>query len=104
MHLIDHRSPFPTYRDALVSPAALGWRQKRQVPLGKAAGEPSRWSTMTNGLGTRNLVDMIAAAASDDPQVLTSPRVPERIRTSEELETGAWSTSRPRWLAEEPAP
>ena len=51
--LSDHGCPFPTYRDALAVPATLGWRQKRQVPSGKAAGEPSRWSTMTNRFGRK---------------------------------------------------
>ena len=86
--LVDRGSPFPTYRDALVFAAALGWHQKRRVPLGKAAGEPIRWSTMTNRLGTEDLVDMIATAASDDPQILTAPRLSERIKIFEEYSNG----------------
>lgn len=87
--LVDRGSPFPTYRDALVFAAALGWHQKRRNELkDQATGEPIRWSTMTNRLGTEDLVDMIAAAASDDPQILTAPRLNERIRIFEEYANG----------------
>lgn len=86
--LADKDSPFPTYRDALVFAAALGWHQKRRVPLKNTGGEPIRWSTMTNRLGTEDLVDMLAAAATKDPQVLTAPRINERISIFEEYANG----------------
>lgn len=87
--LVGAGSPFPTYRDALVFAAALGWQQKRRNPLGiQNTGEPIRWSTMTNRLGTEDLVDMIAAAAADDAQILTAPRLGERIRIFEEYANG----------------
>jgi dnd system-associated protein 4 len=86
--LTDGTSPFPTYRDALVFAAALGWNQRRRVPLKNAGGEPIRWATMTNRLGTEDVVDMVAAAHSGDPQILTAPRVNERISIFEEYANG----------------
>lgn len=85
--LTDSGRPFPTMRDALVFAAALGWARGKRVPFENSA-EPIRWGTMTNRLGTEDLVNMLATAATEDPEVLAAGREGERLQIFEEYANG----------------
>jgi len=73
---------FPTYRDAMIFCAAVGWRYERKIPFEASAG-PIDWSTMINRFGTEDLVDTIAFADSKDVEILDPKRLTERIRIFE---------------------
>lgn len=85
--LTDGGHPFPTMRDALVFAASLGWARDKRVPFENSA-EPIRWGTMTNRLGTEDLVNMLATAATEDPEVLAAGRESERLEIFEEYANG----------------
>lgn len=85
--LIDDSSPFNELRDVLFFAAVLGWRLGLREPL-EARGEGIRWEVMRNRLGTEAVSAMLAAAAVDDPEVLSADRGEERIGIVEELANG----------------
>jgi dnd system-associated protein 4 len=81
------QGPFQEYRDVLVFAAAVGWHEKRRLPL-TAKGEPIRWEVATNRRGTEALANMIAAADSDDPEILSDDRFDERLEFFEQYANG----------------
>jgi dnd system-associated protein 4 len=81
---------FPTYRDILLFCAAVGAYIKRRVPF-SATGEPIRYETLTEPNFAATLVNMIAATAAeftDDPEIMDSTRLAERLRVFEEYVNG----------------
>jgi dnd system-associated protein 4 len=84
--LVD-QGPFRELRDVLVFAAALGWHEQRRIPLA-SRGEPIRWEVATNRRGTEALVNMIAASASGDPEILSDDRFDDRLAIFEEYANG----------------
>jgi dnd system-associated protein 4 len=81
------QGPFQEYRDVLVFAAALGWHEGHRVPLA-AKGEPIRWDVATHRRGTESLANMIAAASSNDPEIVAGDRFEERLAIFEEYANG----------------
>lgn len=80
---------FSTFRDILLFTAAVGVRFKRRVPFTDASGDPIRYETLTGPSFSEALVNMIAAnEVSDDPEIMDSSRLEERIRIFEEYANG----------------
>lgn len=86
-HLITEAG-FPAMRDVLLFGAALGYSVGRRVPFDKA-GEPIRYDILTNDAQADPFVSMLAAVSvPDDPEVLDSDRLSERIAIFEEYANG----------------
>jgi dnd system-associated protein 4 len=96
------QGPFQELRDVLVFAAAVGWHENRRMPLA-ARGEPIRWEVAANRRGTEPLVNMIAASASGDPEILADDRFDERLAIFEEYANGGLEILR-GLLAAEPRP
>lgn len=80
---------FPTFRDALLFAAALGCRFERRVPFTAAAGDPIRYETLTGPTFAEALINMIAAVSyEDDPEIMDSSRLEERITVFEAFVNG----------------
>lgn len=94
--------PFQDFRDVLVFAAAIGWHENRRVSLA-TRDEPIRWETANNRRGTEPLVNMIAAAASGDPEILADDRFDERLAIFEEYANGGLEVLH-GLLAAEPRP
>lgn len=94
--------PFRENRDVLVFAAAVGWHEKRSVPLA-SKDEPIRWETATNRRGTEALANMIAAVDSEDPEILSDDRFDERLEIFEQYANGGLEILR-GLLANEPRP
>lgn len=84
---LTEQGPFHEYRDVLVFAAALGWYEGRRVPLG-AKGEPIRWEVATNRRGTETLANMIGAAETGDPEIVSPAKFEERLTIFEEYANG----------------
>lgn len=79
---------FATYRDILLFAAAVGAYVKRRVPF-TGTGEPIRYETLTEPMFAETLINMIAATEiRDDPEIMDSARVGERLRIFEEYANG----------------
>lgn len=79
---------FPYMRDALLFAAALGARIGRRTPF-KESAEPIRYDTLTEPMFGAALVNMIAAnELPDDPEILDSSRVSERLEIFAEYANG----------------
>jgi dnd system-associated protein 4 len=92
--------PFRENRDVLVFAAAVGWHERRRVPLA-TKDEPIRWETATNRRGTEPLANMIAAVESNDPEILSDDRFDERLEIFEQYANGGLEVLR-GLLASEP--
>jgi dnd system-associated protein 4 len=80
---------FSTFRDILLFAAAVGVHFERRVPFTSAAGDPIRYETLTVPTFSEALVNMIAAnEAPDDPEIMDSSRLEERIKVFEEYANG----------------
>lgn len=80
---------FPTFRDALLFAAAVGVHFKRRVSFDSAAGDPIRYETLTVPTFAEALVGMIAAnEVPDDPEIMDSARLDERVHILEEYANG----------------
>lgn len=99
---LTEQGPFDEYRDVLVFAAALGWYEAHRVPLG-TKGEPIRWDVAAHRRGTEALANMIAAAATDDPEVVAADRFDERLEVFEEYANGGLERLR-GLLAGDPRP
>jgi dnd system-associated protein 4 len=85
---------FPTFRGILLFAAAVGCHVKRRVPF-NSSGEPIRYERLKESAFSETLINMIAASeVADDPEILDSTRVGERVRIFEEYATVVWNTSR----------
>jgi dnd system-associated protein 4 len=79
---------FTTYRDILLFGAAVGAYVKRRVPF-TSTGEPIRYETLTEPNFSAALVNMIAATElREDPEIMDSTRLAERLRIFEEYANG----------------
>lgn len=79
---------FPTLRDVLLFAAAVGCEKERTAPF-TASGEPVRFEVLTAPTYSESLINMIAAdVAPDDPEILDTARIEERIRAFEEHANG----------------
>jgi dnd system-associated protein 4 len=80
---------FSTFRDILLFAAAVGVHFNRRITLTSAAGDPIRYETLTGPAFSEALVNMIAASeAPDDPEIMDSSRLEERIKIFEEYANG----------------
>ena len=80
---------FPTFRDALLFAAAIGCRFERRVPFTTAAGDPIRYETLTTPTFAEAFINMIAAvSAEDDPEIMDTSRLEERIALFEAYANG----------------
>ena len=78
---------FATWRDVLLFAAAVGAHVGRSVPF-TATSEPIRYETLKEPMFSETLVNMIAASEKDDPEIMDSTRLGERIRMFEEYANG----------------
>lgn len=79
---------FPTIRDVLLFAAGLGVKNERRKSF-DSAGEPIRYDTVVDPAYASGFINMIAAVESaEDPEVLDSGRLPERITIFEEYVNG----------------
>jgi dnd system-associated protein 4 len=78
---------FATFRDILLFAAAVGAHIRRQVSF-TSSGEPIRYETLKEPMFSETLVNMIAASEIDDPEIMDSTRLGERIRMFEEYANG----------------
>ncbi len=102
IQLLVEQGPFKEYRDVLVFAAAVGWHEKRHIPIA-AKGEPIRWEVATNRRGTEALANMIAAVYSGDPEILGDDRFDERLEIFEKYANGGLEVLQ-ALLANEPRP
>lgn len=80
---------FSTFRDILLFAAAVGVHFKRRVGFTSAAGDPIRYETLTVPTFSEALVNMIAAHETpNDPEIMDSGRLEERITIFEEYANG----------------
>ncbi|SDU48306.1 dnd system-associated protein 4 [Jiangella alkaliphila] len=80
---------FPTFRDVLLFAAAVGFRHDRRVPFTTGVGDAIRYDTLTAPPFSEALINMIAAnVVPDDPEVMDSTRVEERINIFGEYANG----------------
>ncbi|MCC2591827.1 hypothetical protein LKO27_00075 [Tessaracoccus sp. OS52] len=80
---------FSTFRDILLLAAAVGYRFSRRVTYTETAGDPIRYETLTGPAFSEALINMIAAnVVKDDPEVMDSVRIEERVRIFEEYANG----------------
>jgi dnd system-associated protein 4 len=80
---------FSTFRDTLLFAAAVGVHFKRRVPFSSAAGDPIRYETLTVPSFSEALISMIAAKeVDDDPEIMDSSRIEERVKIFEEYANG----------------
>ncbi|ORL10303.1 hypothetical protein A6I85_19095 [Prescottella equi] len=87
LHEMRTDAAFPTMRDALLFAAAVGVRHDRQSDFTQA-GEGIRYETLTAPAFSDALVSMIAANEIDDPEILDSARIQERIGIFERYANG----------------
>ena len=80
---------FSTFRDILLYAAAVGAHFNRRVAFTTAAGDPIRYETLTVPTFSEALVNMIAAnELPDDPEIMDSSRLEERVTLFEEYANG----------------
>lgn len=80
---------FSTIRDTLLFAAAVGVRMARRVAFTAVGGDPIRYETLTGPTFSDALISMLAAKeAPDDPEILDSSRLEERVRIFEEFANG----------------
>jgi dnd system-associated protein 4 len=88
MQELRDEAAFATFRDILLFAAAVGCQVKRRLPF-TSSGEPIRYETLKEPMFSETLINMIAAnEVADDPEVLDSTRVGERVRIFEEYANG----------------
>lgn len=71
--------------EALTFCAAFGYESGKQIPF-DGTGEPIRWEQFQPGVDA--LADMLAVASTDNPEILATERLEERIRIFEEYANG----------------
>jgi dnd system-associated protein 4 len=79
---------FATFRDILLFAAAVGAHVGRRVPFTNS-GEPIRYETLKEPMFSETLINMIAAnEIADDPEIMDSSRIGERLRIFEDYANG----------------
>lgn len=80
---------FPTYRDALLFAAALGFQQQRRVSFTSTAGDLIRYDTLIGRDYGDALVSMLATRAHpDEPVIMDDARLAARVTVFEEYANG----------------
>src|SRR5215469_2950614 len=88
MQELREEAVFATFRDILLFSAAVGAHVKRQVPF-TSSGERIRYETLKEPAFSETLINMIAASeVADDPEIMDSTRVAERVGIFEEYANG----------------
>jgi dnd system-associated protein 4 len=93
--IIENR-PFATMAAALLFAAAVGYAHDRREPFEK--GQELLWEPFANA-GAGPLLDMLAAAASEDKDILATDRENERVEIFEEYANGGLEVIRERLAA-----
>lgn len=90
MQELREEAAFTTFRDILLFAAAVGAHVGRRVGFTKTAGDPIRYEpTMKEPAFSETLINMIAASEiANDPEILDSARLGERVRIFEEYANG----------------
>src|SRR5450759_348558 len=80
---------FSTFRDTLLFAAEVGVHFKRRAPSSSAAGDPIRYETLTVPSFSEAVISMSAAKeVDDDPEIMDSSRIEERVNIFEEYANG----------------
>ena len=80
---------FPTYRDILLFAAAVGFRAGRRLAFSATSGDSIRYETLVGPAFSDTLVNMISAnVVSDDPEIMDTTRIEERVKIFEEYANG----------------
>lgn len=84
--LTREKEPFATMAAAMIFAAALGFARERRTAFSKTS-EEIPWDVFVNA-GAQPLIDMLAAVASEDKDILAADREEDRIRIFEEYACG----------------
>lgn len=93
--------PFATMAAALLFSAAVGYASERRVAFDK--GHELLWEPFANA-GAGPFLDMLAAAVSDDKEILSTERENERVQLFEEYANGGLEVIRDRLAAKGGSP
>jgi dnd system-associated protein 4 len=80
-------NPFNHLYEALLFAASLGFARGAREPF-EEADEPVRWEQFMNIDGSEELVDMLAAAATEDKEVMSEASAEQRYALLEEYANG----------------
>jgi dnd system-associated protein 4 len=83
-------NPFTHLYEALLFAASLGFARETREPF-QESDEPVRWEQFMNIDGSEELVDMLAAAASEDKEVMSEASAEQRYSIFEEYANGGLS-------------
>lgn len=100
--LTDNKEPFGSMAAVMMFAAALGFSKNRRVEFTKTS-EEIPWEVFVNA-GAEPFIDMLAAVASEDKDVLASDREDDRIKTFEEYASGGLEIIAERLAADHRAP
>lgn len=78
---------FKTFKDAIVFAACLGFEKERRVSFEKATQDPIRLHVF-NGPYDIDVINMIAVAEKEDPNVLSEKNEEDKIKIFEEYACG----------------
>ncbi|MEO3781752.1 DNA phosphorothioation-associated protein 4 [Actinocorallia sp. B10E7] len=85
---LQNEGGFATFRDVLLFAAAIGFRNDRSVPFTAASGDPIRYETLTGPAFSDAFINMIAVNVVDDPEIMDSSRLEDRIKIFENYANG----------------
>src|SRR5947209_1766653 len=100
--LTEEQMPFSTMAAAMIFAAALGYASGRRSKFEKS-GEQIPWEVFANA-GAEPFIDMVAAVASDDKEILATERADDRVQIFEEYANGGLEIIRDRLAGSNRAP
>jgi dnd system-associated protein 4 len=100
--LTDSKLPFSSMAAAMVYAAALGYSKGRRSTFAKSA-EEIPWEVFVNA-GAEPFIDMLAAVASEDKDILAGDRDEDRVLIFEEYASGGLEIIAERLDADHRAP
>lgn len=100
--LLENQQPFATMAEALIFAGALGFAEDRRSPFEKSS-EQIPWEVFAN-TGSVAIIDMMAAAATDETETLGDDRVDDRLTIFEEYANGGLEIIRDRLAADRRPP
>lgn len=100
--LTEDKEPFASMAAALVFAAALGFAKSRRTEFAKTS-EEIPWEVFVNA-GAEPFMDMLAAVASEDKDILAIDREEDRVRIFEEFAAGGLEIIAERLNADHRAP
>ena len=100
--LTESKLPFTSMAAAMVFAAALGYSKERRSPFAKTA-EEIPWEVFVNA-GAEPFIDMLAAVASEDKDILAAERDEDRVLIFEEYASGGLEIIAERLGADHRAP